>query len=153
MAGYSRIYVIGGEGGFLGSDGVYPIALEIRVGEGNRRWLEVKYFEAAIKPFGDIQTIVPNGPDSPDALIDACLAFWPEHFADCPAFPSVKASVAGMTGLDFTDPKSIPTEWSALREQARPYFDQLNIWVADLKPLFGKGAAGASVARTSPRKR
>ena len=153
MAGYSRIYVIGGQGGFMGADGINPIEVEIRVGQGNRQWLEARYFETAIQRLGDIQTIVPNGPDSADALIDACIAFYPEHFADCPAFASVKASVAGKTDLDFTDPKSLPRDWDILREQARQYFGQLNVWVADLKPLSRKGAAGARVRRTSPRQR
>jgi len=135
MAGYSRIYVIGGGGGFMGSDGVNPIMLEIRVGDGNRQWLEARYFETPIERLGDIQVIIPEGPGSANALIDACIAFFPEHFSDCPALASVKASAEVTTDLDFTNPKSIPRDWNILREQARPYFDQLGIWVADLVPL------------------
>ena len=44
MAGYSKIYCIGGEGGFLGSDGMNPIDFQILVGDGNRQWLEARYF-------------------------------------------------------------------------------------------------------------
>lgn len=135
MAGYSRIYVIGGAGGFMGADGVNPIELEIRVGEGNRQWLEPRYFETPIRRLGDIQAIVPEGPCSTNALIDACIAFYPERFADCPALELVESSITGMRGLDFTDPEFIPKDWSALREQARPYFRQLNIWYGDLVPL------------------
>ena len=47
MAGFSKIYCIGGEGGFLGSDGINPIALQIWQGEGNRMWFEVHYFDRA----------------------------------------------------------------------------------------------------------
>jgi hypothetical protein len=148
MAGYSRIYVLGGEGGFRGADGVNPIVMEIRVGEGNRQWLEARYFETAIERLGDIQAIIPEGPGSADALIDACIAFHPEHFANCAALASVRTSVAGMTSLDFTDAKSIPSDWITLRDQARVYFDQLNIWVADLKPL-STGGATPSGARSS----
>ena len=37
MSGYSKIYCIGGEGGFLGSDGMNPIDFQILVGDGNRQ--------------------------------------------------------------------------------------------------------------------
>lgn len=44
MAGYSKIYCIGGEGGFLGADGMNPIDFQILVGDADRQWLEVRYF-------------------------------------------------------------------------------------------------------------
>ena len=37
MSGYSRFYVFGGQGGYLGADGVNPIALMILIGDGNRQ--------------------------------------------------------------------------------------------------------------------
>ncbi len=40
MAGITRIFSIGGGGGFGGSDGVNPIYAQIWQGEGNRQWFE-----------------------------------------------------------------------------------------------------------------
>ena len=44
MAGYSKIYCIGGEGGFIGVDGINPIDIQILVSDVHRQWLEVHYF-------------------------------------------------------------------------------------------------------------
>ena len=66
MAGYSKFYVVGGEGGFMGSDGVNPIEILILVGDAGRQWLEPHYFDASIRPIGRIQLIVPAGPDDTD---------------------------------------------------------------------------------------
>ena len=43
MAGYSRIYCIGGLGGFGGADGINPILLQIWVGDASRQWFEAHY--------------------------------------------------------------------------------------------------------------
>jgi hypothetical protein len=134
MAGYSRIYVVGESGGVGGSDGVNHIAFQILRGEGNRQWLEVRYFDD-IQRLGDIKIIIPEGPSSRNSLIDACIVFIPEQFSACPALSSVKTALIGAKTLDFTEPQSIPRDWSELREQARPYFRALKIWCADLRPL------------------
>jgi hypothetical protein len=47
----------------------------------------------------------------------------------------VASAVAGMAELDFSEPSSIPREWTELRDQARPLLDTLNIWYGDLRPL------------------
>ena len=44
MAGFYKIYMVGGSGGFLGADGINPIGLQILVGTADREWLEPKYF-------------------------------------------------------------------------------------------------------------
>ncbi len=136
MAGYSRLYVVGGLGGFQGADGVNPIDLQILVGEGNRQWLEPHYFDPEIKPMGKVRSIVPAGPDHPDALLDACLAFVPQHFASCRSLPEVMSSLKEAEALDFDlGQKNIPSSWNDLREEARPLFRRLNIWKAELVPL------------------
>lgn len=38
---------------------------------------------------GRIRSIIPKGPDHSDALIDACLAFFPEYFESCPSLTQV----------------------------------------------------------------
>jgi len=136
MAGFSRIYVIGGRGGFEGADGVNPVLLQVLLGHADRQWLEPHYFDPSIRPLGRLSTIVPEKPDAPDALLDACVAFFPRHFARCPTLPEVELALADCERLDFNaGSHSIPKAWSRLREEARPMFRELNIWQADLVPL------------------
>ena len=81
MAGYSKLYVIGDEG----VDGVNPIRMQIWVGDGNRQWLEPYYIDQSIKPIGVIKKIIPNGPNDPVSVLDACIAFYPHYFQKCPS--------------------------------------------------------------------
>ena len=136
MAGYMKIYVVGGEGGFLGADGVNPIEFMVLVGEGARQWLEPHYFDPAIKPIGRLGSIVPAAPDHPDALLDACIAFCPRHFARCPTLAAVESALQDAERLDFDlDPQGVPAEWAQLREEARSTFGELSIWQAEFQPL------------------
>ena len=105
-------------------------------GEGNRQWFEAHYFHPDFEPIGKIEDIVPAGPDHPDNLLDACIAFSPRFFEECPSLPAVKKALGNETRLDFDlELKRIPPEWAALREEARPLFADLNIWLADLVPI------------------
>jgi hypothetical protein len=136
VAGDSRLYVVGGLGGFQGADGVNPIAFQILVGEGNRQWLEAHYFDPEIKPLGKVRTIIPAGPDHPDALLDACIAFFPQHFVSCRSLPGVRSKLNETETLDFDLGRGdIPYTCGDLREEARPLFRKLNIWKAELVPL------------------
>lgn len=135
MAGFSRLYVFGGQGGFMGTDGVNPIDMMIMIGDGNRQWLEPRYFGAHIKPLGNLRTVIPEGPDRPDAVLDACIAFCPRYFKACPSLKEVESSLGDAERLDFdAKPLEIPTGWRKLREEARPIFNSLNIWHAELVP-------------------
>ena len=136
MAGFSRIYVIGGQGGMWGADGVNPIGCLILVGDANRQWLEPHYFDESLRPIGATRTIVPAGPNHPDALLDASIFFCPRLFKMCPSLAEVEASLRDMDRLDFdARPDKVPAAWQALREEARPFFAQLGIWQADLVPI------------------
>lgn len=133
MAGFSKIFVIGGLGGVQGADGVNPIQMQIWVGDADRQWLEPHYVDRAIKPLGAIQAIVPEKPDDPNSLLDACIVFYPKHFEQCPTLAKAAALLEGMTRLDFDQgKKSIPTLWPKLREEARPHFGRLHIFEAVL---------------------
>ncbi len=139
MAGYSKIYVIGSPGGFMGADGVNTIEFMILVGDASRQWLEPKYFDKSIKPIGQINNIVPLGPDHPDSLLDACIAFCPRHFRSCPSLQEVENNLHGIKKMDFdATPEIIPPAWEQLREEARPIFSNMHIWVADLVPFWTK---------------
>jgi hypothetical protein len=136
MAGFSRLYCIGEPGGFEGADGLNPILLQILVGDADRQWLEAHYFDPRIRPIGNIKSVVPEGPDHPNALIDACLAFYPEAFAQCPSMTEVKSKLARAEQLDFHLGKNkIPQAWHRLRIEARGRFAKLHIFEAKLKAL------------------
>ena len=53
MAGFSKIYLVGREGGFQGADGINEVALQIWVGDASRQWLEPHYFEAEARPLAE----------------------------------------------------------------------------------------------------
>lgn len=136
MAGYRTIYVFGGEGGFGGADGVNPIELQIWLGEGNRQWLEGKPFDDSVRALGKLRKVIPAAPDSPDALLDACIAFHADAFATCPSLAQVEAELGETTSLDFDlSPHEVPSSWAALREEARPIFEAMPRWVARLEDV------------------
>ena len=89
MAGFSRLYVIGGLGGFMGADGVNPIEAMVLIGDSDRQWLEARHFDTSITPIGAVRLIVPAGPDVPDFLLDACIAFFPRYFESCRSLAEV----------------------------------------------------------------
>ena len=136
MAGYSRMFVVGRPGGFMGAGGVNHIECLILVGDASRQWLEPKYLAPALAPLGNTKVIVPREPDDPDSLLDACIAFCPWYFTSCPSFGQVESLLANEDRLDFDARRDeIPTEWETLRREARSVFDGLHIWRADLRPL------------------
>ena len=140
MAGFSKLYVIGGLGGFQGADGVNPILMQIWVGDSDRQWLEPHYIDASIKPLGAIKTLIPKGPDDPYSLLDACIAFFPKHFKRCPSLAEAALLLEDATRLDFDlDKTNIPVIWGTLREEARPYFHRLHIFEAVLHPVVMEG--------------
>lgn len=135
MAGFSRLYCIGGLGGFMGADGINPIELQIWIGDSDRQWLEARYFKE-IKPIGNLKVIVPEWGCHPDSLLDACIAFYPQAFRECPSLTKVRKQLRDVEMLDFHMNKDeIPEDWFRLREEARLPFRKLNIFVADLIPV------------------
>lgn len=144
LAGFSKLYVIGGLGGFQGADGVNPIRLQIWVGDADRQWLEPHYVDASIRPLGSVRTIVPDRPDDPSGLINACIVFFPGHFEQCPSLSVVRGQLQTATRLDFNLGKDeVPKEWTELRKEAWPFFKKLTIFEAVLSPLQ-VGEEGAS---------
>ena len=136
MSGFSKLYVVGGLGGYQGADGVNPIEFLILIGDAHRQWLEPHYFDPSIKPIGKLRSMVPAGPDHPDALLDACIAFCPRHFESCQSLAEVKSALGDAQHLDFDLGRDeVPEGWELLREEARPVFADMNIWRADLVPI------------------
>ncbi len=135
MAGFSRIYCLGGQGGYQGADGLNPLTGQILVGEGNRQWLEPRYCDQPAEPLGKIRTIVPQGPDDPNMLLDACIAFFPNLFTSCPSLAKLRRQCAELHSLDFDYAKDIPVDWHRVREEAKPVFKTLVIYEAHLQPV------------------
>lgn len=136
MAGFSTIYSVGGLGGFMGADGINPIWAQILVGEGGRQWLEAVYLDKSFSPLGDVRVVIPEGPNHPNGLLDACIAFLPKLFRDCPTLSVMNEKLRGVEMLDFNMGKhEIPTEWQQLRREALPIFRSLNIFESSLTPL------------------
>ena len=132
MAGYTKIYCLGGVGGFNGCDGINPITLQILVGHGNRMWLEPHYLDKNISPIGNIKTLIPSAPNDPNILIDATIAFAPKYFQDCEILEIVRSILKKKSRLDFDRPNSIPDEWLYLRKEAYPIYERLYIYEANL---------------------
>lgn len=136
MAGYSKIYCVGDLSGPTGYDGINPIEMQIWVGDSDRQWLEARYFNVDIGPIGSIRVIVPQSADHPNALLDACLAFYPKAFSDCPSMAVVQAKLAHHERLDFHQGKDeIPLEWQQLRGEALGPFRKLQIFEAELRKV------------------
>jgi hypothetical protein len=140
VAGYSKIYCVGGLGGFHGSDGLNPIEFQILIGDADRQWVEVHYFNKSLRPLGGVRSFVPKRPDDAHIVLDACILFYPQHFQRCPSLKAVAAKLARPghrkdRTLDFhLEKRRIPTEWVELRREAGPLFRELNIFEADLRP-------------------
>lgn len=136
MAGYTAIYCVGGAGGYEGADGINPILFQIWQGDGNRQWLEVHYFRDDIQPIGNIRTLIPRAPNDPNMLLDACLAFFPQHFAACSALVEAQNALRTADSLDFgSSANAIPPSWNQLRIEAAPLLAQLFIVRGELQPV------------------
>jgi hypothetical protein len=136
MAGFSRVYMVGGLGGFDGSDGVNPIEFMILVGNADRQWFEPHYVDLTLKPIGHLRSLVPRRPDDANALLDACMAFAPRYFESCPSLAEVTGALLHAERLDFQyATEGVPAAWVQLREEARPAFAAMNIWQGDLARL------------------
>jgi len=133
MAGFSKLYCIGGLGGHQGADGINPIEMQIWVGDSGRQWLEARYFRNGIKPIADLKMIIPRKPNHPDNLLDACIAFYPRAFRECKSLAKVRRQLKGVETLDFDlDREEIPDSWYQLREEAREPLLTVNIFEANL---------------------
>lgn len=134
MAGFSQMFLIGGQGGFGGADGINPIYLQIWVGDANRQWLEAHYCDRSIRPMGKVKRFVPRRPNDPVNIMDACLLFFPQHFSKCSLVPVVAEKMKDIEFVDFDLEDNVPIEWPWLRYEARPFFEDLGIFVANLVP-------------------
>ena len=109
----------------------YRSGLAILIGSGLKRTIST--LASAI---GHIKVVVPEGPDHPHALLDACLAFYPTAFAQCASMKEVQSKLAEAQRLDFDLGKNeIPQEWYQLRSEAKELFRSIHIFEAELKMI------------------
>ena len=135
MADFDKIYTI--TNNLFESNDVAPITSKnskidfiLEVWSTSRMWIEARYMVDTIRPIANIKTIVPEGPNDPNILIDACITFAPIYFKDCLSLQSVEDELnkSKVIKLDFDLNNNIPLNWSNLREEAKPIFDKLRIY-------------------------
>ncbi len=71
-------------------------------------------------------------------IIDAFIAFAPELFKECSILQKVANEIGNSTSIDFTNSETIPKSWNHLREQARPIFEKIPIFEAQISEIRGK---------------
>ncbi|MDF2502674.1 MULTISPECIES: hypothetical protein [Clostridium] len=129
MAAYSKILLIGHES----KDGLEDIYLEILQGEGEKRWYEAKYDEEKINRLGSVSSVIPVDRDDPNSILDACIAFAPKLFEDCPSLNDVKSELKGKNMIDFSTGDNVPKSWNKLREEAKKDLKDIHIYEASIK--------------------
>jgi len=136
MAGFFKIYILGGSGGFLGSDGVNPIALQILVGTADREWLEPKYFDENLSSISGITHVVPQRPINDENIIDGLIIFAPQLFLkDCDLLSDAYKYFEKLGQKRIDMGKDRPDFWSDLIDQAKPTFDNLKLFKANIEDL------------------
>ena len=70
-------------------------------------------------------------------LLDACLAFSPIYFEECPSLTQVSEVLADASRIDF-DLREELIGWGELREEARPLFKKITIYEAVLNKIQGR---------------
>ena len=138
MAGFSKIYIIGGSGGFLGSDGVNPIILQILVGSSDGQWLEAKYFDSKFKSLAGITNVIPRKSVNDENILEGLLIFAPWlFFEDCSLMKNLENHFEKLKRKNIDLFKDVPSFWDELIEQAVPVFENINLFsanIVDLRP-------------------
>lgn len=129
MAAYSKIIFIGHES----EDGLEDIYVEILQGEGEKRWYEAKYDEEKIKRLGNVTSVIPVNREDDNAILDACIAFAPKLFEDCPSLEKVRNELKDTNMIDFSTGEHIPKSWNKLRNEAKQNLKNIHVYEAEIK--------------------
>ena len=136
MAGFSKIYIIGGSGGFLGSDGVNPIIVQILVGGSDGEWLEVNYLDSKYDSLCGIKKIIPRKTVNDDTILEGLLVFTPWLFSEkCDLMNNLKDYFKKLGRKNINLHKDAPSFWDDLLIQAEPIFRETKLFSADIKDL------------------
>ena len=143
MAGYFKIYMIGGSGGFLGSDGINPIKLQILVGTSDRQWLEPKYFDDELQSIFGITHMIPSSPVNDQNIIDGLIVFAPDLFIkSCPLIDDAYKYFDDLGKKRIDMGKDQPEFWGELVQQAQLTFDNIKLYKADIEDLRPQSILG-----------
>jgi len=140
VAGYVKFYLLGGKGGYMGVDGINPIDLVIGVGTSDREWLKPVSIRTGKQsnPIWKLDSIIPDPDNYENSIIDAFIAFSPHSFKECSKFQEVVTQVGNSLQIDFNDKEKIPKSWGMLREEAKPIFEKMTVFEANLSELPSK---------------
>ena len=136
MAGFYKIYMVGGSGGFLGTDGINPIALQILIGTSSREWLEPNYFDKELSSISGITHMVPKGPTDNENIIDGLIIFAPQLFeksCDLLKDAYIHFDKLGKKRIDMSEDQ--PAFWNDLVCEAKPTFENLKLYRANIEDL------------------
>jgi len=136
MAGFYKIYLVGGSGGFLGFDGINPIFFQILIGTADREWLEPKYFDEKFSSMSNITHMVPQGPINDENIIDGLIIFAPQLFEEsCDLLKEAHSyfDELGKKKIDMSVHQ--PKFWNELIIQAKPTFENLKLYKANIEDL------------------
>ena len=136
MAGFYKIYMVGGSGGFLGTDGINPIALQILIGTSSREWLEPNYFDKQFSSISGITHMVPKSPTNDENIIDGLIIFAPQLFEkNCDLLKDayVHFDKLGKKTIDMSEDQ--PAFWNDLVSQAKPTFENFKLYRANIEDL------------------
>jgi len=92
-----------------------PLAV-VRTDDAGRWTFQPLYAAGAGAPLGRLQRLTTTA-QHPDALLDACLAFFPDVFAGCAALALVRQVVGEAEELDLSG--RLPVGWVALRGEGK----------------------------------
>ena len=136
MAGFIKIYMVGGSGGFLGSDGINPIALQVLIGTSSREWLEPNYFDKNFSSLSGITHMVPKSPTNDENIIDGLIIFAPQLFEEsCDLLKDAQMHFDKLDKKRIDMSKDQPTFWDDLVSQAKPKFKNLKLYRANIEDL------------------
>ncbi len=141
MTGFTKIYCFGNNRSIFSDDGINQINMEVLVGDGNRQWLEPRYY-TKFKPIANISKIVPEEPYQNKNLLLAAIIFSPIRFRACRSLKELIHLLDSNIQNSFLDvDRSREKYWyrsgvlQDVMSQAEPIYNQLNIFEANLKPL------------------
>ncbi|WP_242949508.1 hypothetical protein [Clostridium pasteurianum] len=82
---------------------------------------------------GNITSIIPIDRADNNSILDACIAFAPKLFEDCPSMEQVKSEIGDINMIDFSAGEHIPKSWNKLRNEAKEKLKNIHIYEADIK--------------------
>ncbi len=110
-----------------------PLAV-VRTDDADTWTFQPMYAAGAGAPLGRLQRLT-TAARHPDALLDACLAFFPETFSHCASLALVRQVIGEAEELDLSG--RLPVGWVALRGEGKALVQGCDVKTAQV--AVGKG--------------